>query len=239
MLKLENVSCSFGALQALRKVSLSIDVGEVLGLVGPNGSGKSTMLNVITGLYAPDAGTLKFDGKEICGRPPHEIASAGIARTFQTPRLYQRMSVRDNLEAARVATGTRPASDHRFSIDELAERAGLAARVDDLATQLTLPEQRRLELVRTQVSRPLLVLLDEPAGGMTPAETAEMAELIQSLINKDQCWIIIEHKMDLISSVCDRVVVLNFGQLIADGPRADVFDNPVVIEAYLGPKEVT
>ncbi|MGI9408989.1 MAG: ABC transporter ATP-binding protein [Hyphomicrobiaceae bacterium] len=239
MLVIDRVSHSFGALKALQDVSLSLETGEMLGLIGPNGSGKSTLLNVLTGLYAPEAGRLIFDGIEVGGWPPHQIAALGIARTFQTPRLYQRMTVRENIEAAQVATGpgTRGTDAPPITVDALIGKAGLADRAASLAESLSLPEQRRLELVRTQAANPKLVLLDEPAGGMTPAETADMARLIQSLVCPGQCWIVIEHKMDLISALCRRLVVLNFGQVICDGPRAEVFKHPAVIEAYLGPGE--
>ena len=236
MLDIKNVSRSFGGLQALSNVSLAVGGGEIVGLIGPNGSGKSTLLNLITGIYPVESGSIRFDDKEIGNEPPNVISALGVARTFQTPRLYHRMTVRENLHAASLASATGPGL--LTSIDELTERAGLADRANDLATNLSLPEQRRLELVRTQVSNPKLVLLDEPAGGMTLAETAEMASLIRAVLRAGQSCIVIEHKMEMISALCSRVAVLNFGEIISDGLKTDVFRDPHVIAAYLGPKEV-
>lgn len=241
MLDIKNVSRSFGGLQALSNVSLAVDAGEIVGLIGPNGSGKSTLLNLITGIYPVESGSIRFDNKEIGNEPPNVISTLGVARTFQTPRLYHRMTVRENLHAASLAAATGPSGSAKSvlgSIDELTERAGLADRANDLATTLSLPEQRRLELVRTQVSNPKLVLLDEPAGGMTPAETAEMANLIRAVLRAGQSCIVIEHKMEMISALCSRVAVLNFGEIISDGLKTDVFRDPHVIAAYLGPEEV-
>lgn len=238
MLEVDRVSRAFNGLRALSGVSLTVAVGERLGLIGPNGSGKSTLLNVISGIYPPDSGTITLLGTRIDSAPTHALATLGLARTFQTPRLYQRMTVRENLDAARLATAAQRAPTDAAVVDELLERAGLAARADELATSLSLPEQRRLELIRAHVGRPRLILLDEPAGGMTPAETADMAELIRSLMQPGQSCIVVEHKMDMIQSLCPRAVVLNFGEVICDAPCEDVFRDPEVITAYLGPDEV-
>lgn len=238
MLEVEHVSRAFNGLRALSDVSLTVEAGELLGLIGPNGSGKSTLLNVISGIYPPDSGAITLLGTRIDTAPTHALAALGLARTFQTPRLYQRMTVRENLEAARHGTAAHRASTAATRADELLERAGLDGRADELATSLSLPEQRRLELIRAHVSDPKLVLLDEPAGGMTPAETADMAELIRSLMQPGQSCIVVEHKMDMIQSLCPRAVVLNFGEVICDAPCENVFKDPEVIAAYLGPDEV-
>ena len=239
MLEISRISHSFGGLQALHDVSLVLRPGEIMGLIGPNGSGKSTLLNIISGIYPPDAGSLLFEGQEIAGHSLHRIAKSGIARTFQTPRLYQRMTVRDNLEAARTAISAPRGDsiDEALAPDTLLEMAGLTASAHTRADRLSLPEQRRLELIRTQTTNPKLVLLDEPAGGMTPAETMEVAQLIKALVRPGQSWIVIEHKMDLIGALCERVAVLDFGRVIADGDRRQVFADPAVIEAYLGSEE--
>ena len=241
MLDIKNVSRSFGALQALSNVSLAVGAGEIIGLIGPNGSGKSTLLNLITGIYPVESGSIRFGDKEIGNERPNVISAMGIARTFQTPRLYHRMTVRENLHAAShtSAAGSSAATNSVLSaIDNLLELADLVDRANDLATNLSLPEQRRLELVRTQVANPKLVLLDEPAGGMTPAETADMAVLIRTVLQAGQSCIVIEHKMEMISALCNRVVVLNFGKIISDGEKSEVFTDPDVIAAYLGPEQV-
>ena len=238
MLDVDHVSRRFKGLRALNDVSLTVEAGELLGLIGPNGSGKSTLLNVISGIYPPDSGSITFLGTRVDTVPTHVLAALGVARTFQTPRLYQRMTVRENLEAARLVSASLRIEPPTTTVQELLKRAGLAARADELATSLSLPDQRRLELVRAHVNQPRLIMLDEPAGGMTPAETADMAELIRSLMQPDQSCIVVEHKMDMIQSLCPRAVVLNFGEVICDAPCEDVFKDPDVIAAYLGPDEV-
>jgi len=237
MLNVDGVTRRFGGLEALSRVSLQVGNGEVLGLIGPNGSGKTTLFNVVSGLYQPDDGRVVLDGTELNGLSPDRIAAHGVARTFQTPRIYMRMTLRENLEAAFHAVrkgGPRHPGSGRCSIDGMLETAGLVARADELAKNLPLPDQRRLELIRTLAGDPKIVLLDEPAGGMTPSETAEVANLIRDTIAPGRTCIVIEHKMDMVMSLCARVVVLNFGHVIADGAAAEVLGAPDVMEAYLG-----
>ena len=237
MLSVEDITRRFGGLEALRRVSLQAGSGEMLGLIGPNGSGKTTLFNVVSGLYPPDEGRVVLEGTELNGLSPDRIAAHGVARTFQTPRIYMRMTLRENLEAALHAVrkgGPNLPGSGRRDIDGMLEMAGLEARADELAKNLPLPDQRRLELIRTLVGDPKIVLLDEPAGGMTPAETAEMANLIRDVIAPGRTCIVIEHKMDMVMSLCARVVVLNFGHVIADGAAAEVLGAPDVMEAYLG-----
>ena len=248
MLKIDALSRRFGGLQALVEVDLDVAEGAVLGLIGPNGSGKTTLFNVVTGLYPPTAGRVFFNGRDISGRPPHDIIRSGIARTFQTPRIYQRMSVLENIRAAqhglasagagRRTRGTTTAINGRALIDDLLHATGLADRAGTLARNLPLPDQRRLELARALARSPELLLLDEPAGGMTPAETQDIARLIREVALPGRTCVIIEHKMDMIHALCARVVVLNFGEVICDAPRAQVFKDPEVIAAYLGPDEM-
>lgn len=247
MLKIDAISRHFGGLQALVEVDLDVAAGAVLGLIGPNGSGKTTLFNVVTGLYPPTAGRISFNGRDISGRPPHDIVRSGIARTFQTPRIFQRMSVLENIRAAqhglasagagRRTRGTTTAMDHRTLIDDLLHATGLADRAGTLARNLPLPDQRRLELARALARSPELLLLDEPAGGMTPAETQEMARLIGEVALPGRTCVIIEHKMDMIARLCDEVCVLNFGRKIAQGRAETVLGDPVVLEAYLGRDE--
>ena len=237
MLEVERVSRSFAGVAALTEVSLTVGPDEVMGLIGPNGSGKTTLFNVVTGLAPADAGTVRFDGRDLARLRPDRIAALGIARTFQTPRVLHRMTVLENLAAAvfagsRKTWRLRPADRDR--LHTLLRECGLDARAGDLARNLTLPEQRRLELVRTLAAGPKIILLDEPAGGMTPAETEDMARLIAEVAAKGRACVVIEHKIDMISSICRRICVLNFGRVIADGSAGSVLRDEAVLEAYLG-----
>lgn len=237
MLEVERVSRSFAGVAALTEVSLAVGPDEVVGLIGPNGSGKTTLFNVVTGLVPADGGTVRFGGRDLAGLRLDRIAALGIARTFQTPRVLHRMTVLENLAAA-VFAGSRKTWRLRHAGRErlraLLRECGLDRRAGDLAKNLTLPEQRRLELVRTLAADPKLVLLDEPAGGMTPAETEDMARLIADVATKGRACVVIEHKIDMISSLCRRICVLDFGRVIADGTAEAVLRDEAVLEAYLG-----
>ena len=240
MLEVERVSRSFGGVAALSEVDLHVTAGEVVGLIGPNGSGKTTLLNVITGLSPAEHGRVRFDSRDVTNLRPDRIAVLGLARTFQTPRILHRMTVLQNLATALFAGSPRvrtlSAAD-RDRLHGLLEECGLGPRVNELASKLTLPEQRRLELVRTLVTNPKLILLDEPAGGMTPAETDGMARLIAEVAARGRTCIVIEHKIDMISSLCERICVLNFGRVIADGTTEEVLEDEAVLEAYLGRRD--
>ena len=237
MLEVERVSRSFAGVAALTEVSLAVGPDEVVGLIGPNGSGKTTLFNVVTGLVPADGGTVRFGGRDLAGLRLDRIAALGIARTFQTPRVLHRMTVLENLAAA-VFAGSRKTwrlrRTGRERLRALLRECGLDRRAGDLAKNLTLPEQRRLELVRTLAADPKLVLLDEPAGGMTPAETEDMARLIADVAAKGRACVVIEHKIDMISSLCRRICVLDFGRVIADGTAEAVLRDEAVLEAYLG-----
>jgi branched-chain amino acid transport system ATP-binding protein len=235
MLAIEGLYRYFGGLQALSGVDYAVAGEGVFGLIGPNGSGKTTLFNVVTGLYRPSMGRVSFLGEDISRRGPHQIIARGIARTFQTPRVYARMTVRENLAAARhtLPRGARHAGGEA-RIEALLEATGLVERRDELAKSLPLPEQRRLELARALVRDPKLLLLDEPAGGMTPAETQAMAKLIEEVAAPGRACIVIEHKMDMIARLCAHVCVLNFGAKIAEGAPDEVLKDPVVLEAYIG-----
>ncbi len=237
MLQIDRVSRSFAGVEALRNVTLEIAEGEVVGLIGPNGSGKTTLFNVISGLFPADRGVIRFRGYNLAGLRPDQIAALGIARTFQTPRVFHRMTVWENLACAVFAGAPRTSTlgvDDRRHVEALLEKSGLDHRAGELAENLTLPEQRRLELVRTLVADPGLILLDEPAGGMTPAETEAMARLIEDVVPDGRSCIVIEHKIDMIASLCQRICVLDFGQVIADGNADTVLKDEAVLEAYLG-----
>ncbi len=245
MLEIKNISRSFGGVHALEKLDLSVDAGVILGLIGPNGSGKTTLFNVLTGVYRVDNGEIRLWGKDITNRKPKEIIRFGIARTFQNLRLYKRMTVFDNVWVAQHSLSSISLRDlilpnrkrenlRRQEVLHFLEVTGLMECSDQLAGGLPLPQQRRLELARALIRSPDLLLLDEPAGGMTPAETEEMGALIKETAAPERTCIIIEHKMDLLSDLCQRLCVLNFGKKIAEGDPKEVFKHPDVIEAYLG-----
>ena len=245
MLRIEGVSCRFGAVEALAELDLEVGTGEVVGLIGPNGSGKTTLFNVVTGVYAPSGGRVWLRDVDISGEKPAAVARRGVARTFQNLRIYSRMTVFDNVWVAQhslpdVGIGglllvwPEGEAERRAEVMRLLEATGLADRADDLAGNLPLPDQRRLELARALVRRPDLLLLDEPAGGMTPTETEQMAVLIRDVATPGRTCVVIEHKMDLVSGICERLCVLNFGRKIAEGRPEDVFRDAAVLEAYLG-----
>jgi branched-chain amino acid transport system permease protein len=232
MLTLKNVGVRYGGVDALRAVSLAVEPNHVLGLIGPNGAGKTTLINATTGLAPLTSGTIALDGKGIAGLPPHRIARAGIARTYQNIRLFGALDVRANLAAGAFA---RPG---RLTPEELAtllDRAGIA-HVDLAAKAGSLPygDQRRLEIGRALAAAPAVVMLDEPAAGMNPSETTRLVDTIRAIAATGIAVLLIEHDMTLVRAACDSVVVLNFGEIIARGTPSEVARNPVVVEAYLG-----
>ena len=245
MLRIERLNRAFGGVVALAELDLRVAPGEVLGLIGPNGSGKTTLFNVITGIYSADQGSIRLGGADITNLKPPAIVRRGVARTFQNLRIYRRMTVFDNVWVAqhslpgvglRELIVARPRAERarRAEVDRLLAATGLADRAGLLAGELPLPEQRRLELARALVRAPDLLLLDEPAGGMTPSETAAMAALIRDVAAPGRTCIVIEHKMDMLSDLCTRMCVLNFGRKIAEGTPSEVLAHPDVLEAYLG-----
>jgi branched-chain amino acid transport system ATP-binding protein len=233
MLSVHGVSKSFGGLRAVSDLSFDVRRGEILGLLGPNGSGKTTVMNLVSGALAPDAGSIRFGAQEIGGLPPHRVAHAGIARTFQLVRVFKTMTVRENVLAG-ATFGAAVPDPAGTSVDALLARVGLAPLADRLAGELTYVDQKRVELARALAASPRLLLLDEWLAGLNPTELAAALELLLALRGGDLSILLVEHVMDAIRSVCDRCVVMNAGARIAEGTPAQVLADPAVIAAYLG-----
>jgi branched-chain amino acid transport system ATP-binding protein len=236
LLSLERVRRSFGALVALDDVSLALDEGTIRGLIGPNGAGKTTLFNVVTRVYRPDAGSVVFDGRNLLRVRPHRIVRLGISRTFQNVVLFPTMTVLENVLVgahSRMRPFGERAAKHQAL--EALEYLGLARLAGRPAAGLPFGTLKRVELARALVSRPRLLLLDEPAGGLNHEEVEELAGLIRQIRSDYELTIfLVEHHMALVMSICDQVHVLNFGRTIADGPPAEVRQNEDVIVAYLG-----
>jgi ABC-type branched-subunit amino acid transport system ATPase component len=245
LLELDGVSRRFGGVRAVDAVDLAVTQGEILGLIGPNGSGKSTIVNLVCGLLPPSGGRIRFEGRDLAAQSPHRRVAAGIARTFQSIRLFGQLTVWQNLWVAQSAPGERSVGlfaarwlagyrKAREAIGEALEFSGLAAKRDQLAANLSFGEQRRLELARALAARPKLLLLDEPAAGMNAAEIVELDERIRTIRDRGVTVVLIEHHMELVMSVTDRIAVLNFGRKIAEGSPGEIQAHREVREAYLG-----
>lgn len=249
VLEVNNLSISFGGLRAVDDFSIMIRPGELYGLIGPNGAGKTTVFNLLTGVYKPNEGIIRLDGKDITGKKTMEINKEGIARTFQNIRLFKDLSVLDNVKVGlhnlysySTATAILRLPKYYKVEKEMNEKALSLLKVFDLdkeanlkASQLPYGKQRKLEIARAMATNPKLLLLDEPAAGMNPNETLELMDTI-SFIRKEfgMTILLIEHDMKLVSGICERLTVLNFGRVLASGSTSDVLNNPEVITAYLG-----
>ncbi len=239
ILEVKGVSKRFGGLQALTNVTFNLEQGRILGLIGPNGAGKTTLFNVINGVYKPDVGQVIFRDQDITGIPSYEVARRGLARTYQVVRPLQELTVRENVMVGacfgREKQHKGPAAE---TANEVLQMVGLRDRADQLAGSLNVAQKKRLEMARTLAARPYLLLLDEVLAGLNPSEIAAMIDTVRLIRERGVTILMIEHVMQALMTLSDKVIVLDYGELIAAGTPDEVVHDPQVIEAYLGDPKI-
>ena len=249
LLEVDNLGISFGGLRAVNEFHLQIEKGCLYGLIGPNGAGKTTVFNLLTGVYKPDSGIIKLDGENMVGKKTIDINKSGIARTFQNIRLFKELTVLDNVKVGlhyhhkyttlegifRLPKYFKVEKEMDAKAMELLRVFGLEDEAETLASNLPYGKQRKLEIARALATEPKLLLLDEPAAGMNPNETKELMDTIRFVRDEfDMTILLIEHDMKLVSGICEKLTVLNFGEVLTEGKTSDVLNDPEVIKAYLG-----
>jgi branched-chain amino acid transport system ATP-binding protein len=233
LLEVQKLTRNFGGVCAVAGLCFEVTEGEILGLIGPNGAGKTTVFNLVTGFVRPTSGAIRLDGRSVVGLRPHAVARRGIARTFQIVKPFPGLSVRENVTlAAFLRHPSRPEAE--AAAETVLERVGLAPRVSELASQLTLMDQKRLEMAKALATEPRLLLLDEPMGGLNATEVDVASDLVRRIRESGVTVVMVEHVMKAIMRISDRVVVMNQGEKIAEGPPAQVVEEPEVLAAYFG-----
>lgn len=233
MLEVQDISKSFGGLRAVDSASLTVRKGEIVGLIGPNGAGKTTLFATIAGFHRPDSGAVSFEGKDITAFAPHRICAAGMVRTFQITQPFAKISVRENIMiGAYFRTADRRVAARQA--ETVAGQVGMAGQLDQMGADLTVASRKRLELARALATGPRLLLLDEVMAGLNPTEVGEIIEVIKDIRGTGVTILLIEHVMQAVTSLAERVYVLNQGRMIAEGSPAQIAENPRVVEAYLG-----
>ncbi|OZI34433.1 ABC transporter ATP-binding protein [Bordetella genomosp. 10] len=235
LLEVKDLTKRFGGLVANKDINLSVGEGEIVAIIGPNGAGKSTLFNGLVGYHAPTSGSVTFNGQSMLGLKPEQVAAMGLVRTYQIPRNFGQMTVLENAMVGALLRHPRLA-DAREAARDVLDLVGLGERADVKAAGLNVAGQKRVELARALATSPRMLLLDEVAGGLNPTEAIALAEILRGIHQAGVTLVIVEHVLEVVMRLAQRVMVLNFGQMIAEGPPQDIVRNPTVIEAYLGRK---